>query len=134
MWSSRFWATRFWGSRFWTESGANPPPGGDDCYTAFTGIITDETTSRNGIITDDAAFNGIIEDTQAFNGVITEVIEWTSQVNVTQATLVGGIITLTVNGEPAGQAMNGLIDNSITAMNGLINEDGIALNSKLCVC
>lgn len=134
MWGNRFWGNRFWGKRFWGKVGEDPPITSEDCLVIFDGVITDEVTAVNGIITDDAAFNGIIEEILAVNGLITEVIQHTSQVNVAQATLVGGMISLTVNGEPVGQAVIGLIDDSITAVNGLIDDTGIALNSVLCTC
>lgn len=104
------------------------------CYTAFNGIITDEITASDGIITDDVALSGIITDTLAVNGLISEVIQWISAVNVTQSTLVGGIITLSVQGDPVGESLNGLIGTTVTAVNGLIDDSGIALNGKLCTC
>tara|TARA_R110002096_G_scaffold202758_4_gene387499 strand:+ start:915 stop:1346 length:432 start_codon:yes stop_codon:yes gene_type:complete len=113
---------------------AAPVDPSEDCYTAFSGIITDEITAGEGLITDDFAENGLITDTLAINGLISEVIQWTSAVSVSQATLVTGIITLSASGGPVGNSVNGLIGTTTTAVNGLIDDSGIALNSKLCCC
>jgi len=134
MFPSRYFNLRYWASRYWPKVGEDPPVSGADCYTVFSGIITDEVTAGQGLIADDFAENGIITEYSATNGLITEVIQWTSQVNVTQATLVGGIITLSQSGEPVGDSMNGLIGTTTTAVNGLIDDSGIAVNSKLCCC
>ena len=132
MFPTRYFNPRYWTGSYWAKLGGSPPPGGEDCYTAFNGIITDEITASQGLITDDFAENGLITDTLAVDGLITEVIQWTSQVLVTQATLVGGIITLSVSGEPVGESVNGLIGTTTTAVNGLIDDSITAMNGKLC--
>ena len=134
MFNARYFNPRYWAARYWPKVGEDPAITGADCDTLFSGIITDEDTAGNGLIFDDFAENGLISEYCAVSGLITEVIQWTSAVSVTQATLVGGIITLTVNGDPVGESVNGLIGTTITAGNGLIDDSITAMNGKLCCC
>ena len=134
MFNARYFNPRYWAARYWPKVGEDPAITGADCDTLFSGIITDEDTAGNGLIFDDFAENGLISEYCAVSGLITEVIQWTSAVDVTQSGMIGGIVTLTVPGDPAGTSVNGLIDSADIASNGLIDTTDTAMNGKLCCC
>ena len=135
MFNTRYFNPRYWASRYWPKVGDDAPITGVDCNAAFSGIITDEDIASNGLVfDDDIASNGLITEYCAVNGLISDVIVWTSQVSVTQSTLVGGIISLSTTGEPVGTSLSGLIDTTDTAVNGLIDTTDTAMNGLLCSC
>ncbi len=134
MFASRFFNPRYWASRYWPKVGLNPPISGKDCFIGLVSTITDEDTGTLSNITDSLGLVSDIAEDFGLASKIQVIIQVSPQGNVTQATLVGAIITLSTFGEPVGIGLIGTIDASDTGTVSTIDDSPIGLISTICEC
>jgi len=134
MFNARYWANRFFAKRFWANLGKDAPISGEDCFIGLVSTITDEDTGTISSITDSL---GLVSDIAEDFGLVSKIqviIQVSPQGNVTQATLINGIITLSTFGEPVGIGLTGTIDASDTGTVSTIDDSPIGLISTICEC
>ena len=104
------------------------------CPKGFIGVLDGDSIGLVGILDDDSiGFEGHITDL-GFIGDIGLPITATPQGNATQATLIGGIITLSVSIEPVGFGFVGAIDSNGIGLIGAIDDSDIGFIGAICDC
>ena len=104
------------------------------CPEGFIGILDGDSIGLVGLLdADSIGFEGVIADL-GFIGSIEFPITAIPQGNVTQATLIGGIITLSVSAEPVGLGFIGAIDSNSIGLIGAIDTSDIGFIGEICDC
>lgn len=105
------------------------------CDIGFIGTIQSSDIGFIGTINPiDLGFQGDMPESIGFQGNIGEEIIVVPQGNVTQATLVGGIITLSVSSEPIGLGFQGHLHTSDIGFIGTIDNSDIGFQGHICNC
>ncbi len=133
MWGKSFWSNTFWGKSFWSKGGG--PSTAPDCNTGFIGKIEASDIGFQGLLDPiDLGFEGIVTDSIGFNGNIGPIITVTKTFNPNQGSMIYGILTLSVTGEPIGIGFQGKIHTDDQGFIGAIDDSDIGFNGTVCGC
>lgn len=106
-----------------------------DCNCGFIGVIEADDIGFEGLIVSaDIGFEGLITDSIGFNGTIGPIITVFKTFNANQGSMLGGILTLSVTGEPIGIGFEGNINDIDVGFNGTIDNSNIGFNGTVCDC
>ena len=104
------------------------------CPEGFIGILESDNIGLVGLLDGDSlGFEGSITNIGLIGGIefpITAI----PQGSVTQATLISGIITLSVSNEPTGLGFIGAIDSNGIGLIGAIDDSDIGFIGEICDC